>query len=796
MARPALTALRWLVGAMPAITGGSAKLVRLCLRNVGERAHNSRMTHKHPHVSGTRFRRDVARSRENGPEHTNDTVTPSGIRYPRLETAMRTRLVMTVLRRRQRRRPPRSTAVCAILAALALVVSIAPAAATPSSAVPADGTGAIVPGANQEQSGTDAQAAGPGDPGGEPNEVACELKIGVTEHCPRWLKHVNPAGSTNYGTMVLSPDGEVVFHAFGIDGGDHAGQIVLTARRSDSGSTMWSVYTELPPGMMPGSGLSEAQDIAVSPDSSRVYVGGFVWTGTTPRTYTAMAFAFDAGTGEQLWATTGSELEAPVDQAERWGNSLIKSLAVSPDGRQVYAGGWGGSTSDEGQLDGGQDVVWVEAAPEVLSLDADTGMVEWRHRPNPQNPRVGYWGIVADLVVAPDGRIYAGVWWMSDPINHIAFGRFVVAYDTTGAPDWQYTPEPVHGPGVLDPIFGRNDMTGNFPSMSLSPDGRRLILTVTNVFSGDPIRVFALDTAAGQLEWMRTSGDTVGCDGQGSQLWGGAVVSPDGQRVYFATPDCRGKAGHNCMNRCYTYGSTSVAVVAYQAATGKTIWIARDEPATGTWSVPHALAVNPDGSQIYLAGSRGGMDGRSEPRTMAFDAAGNELWRTDAGNWGGMDVERKVIVNPDGNHLYTAMYAGAVERWNIAAFDTRTADLSVAGAASPEQAAVGEPLTLSFAVANAGPAAAEDVTLTVNLDNRFVSFATEESGSCADEFGLGVVTCELGAAVGSGETATIRIVVTPRAAGTAVTSASVRAPQFDPVLDDNRVVIDTQIGAP
>jgi hypothetical protein len=102
------------------------------------------------------------------------------------------------------------------------------------------------------------------------------------------------------------------------------GQYGTVAYDSATGAELWNARYGV------GAGLSRAEDIAVSPDGTRVFVAGTSddEAGSTE----AATVAYDTATGAQLWAARyDSGLPGDTDAAA--------TLAVSPDGGTVYAGG-------------------------------------------------------------------------------------------------------------------------------------------------------------------------------------------------------------------------------------------------------------------------------------------------------------------------------------------------------------------------------------------------------------------------------------------------------------------------
>jgi uncharacterized repeat protein (TIGR01451 family) len=116
------------------------------------------------------------------------------------------------------------------------------------------------------------------------------------------------------------------------------------------------------------------------------------------------------------------------------------------------------------------------------------------------------------------------------------------------------------------------------------------------------------------------------------------------------------------------------------------------------------------------------------------------------------------------------------------------ANLGVALAAAPRPGAVGQNLTYTATVRNAGGSDATNVKLTDTIPARstFVS-ATASQGSCT---GTRPLVCSLGA-LAKGATAKVTIVVKPTSAGNLVDTARVKSDQADPYRANNarRVVV-------
>ena len=119
------------------------------------------------------------------------------------------------------------------------------------------------------------------------------------------------------------------------------------------------------------------------------------------------------------------------------------------------------------------------------------------------------------------------------------------------------------------------------------------------------------------------------------------------------------------------------------------------------------------------------------------------------------------------------------------------ADLSLTKTDSPDPIPVGQLLTYTLTVNNAGPSSATGVVVTDNLSpDTIFNSATPSQGSCSQS--SGTVTCSLGT-VASGASPTIDIKVTPQSSGSITNQASVGSGVFDPDSSNNGASADTTV---
>ena len=120
------------------------------------------------------------------------------------------------------------------------------------------------------------------------------------------------------------------------------------------------------------------------------------------------------------------------------------------------------------------------------------------------------------------------------------------------------------------------------------------------------------------------------------------------------------------------------------------------------------------------------------------------------------------------------------------------ADLSIEKTADPTSVLVGEDITWTVTIANAGPDAATNVVFTDELPSG-VSLVTDISSICTID--AGVATCEVGD-LAAGEDLSIDIVTTADAAGSPVNSVEVSSDVADPNTDDNSSSAEVSVTEP
>jgi DNA-binding beta-propeller fold protein YncE len=136
-------------------------------------------------------------------------------------------------------------------------------------------------------------------------------------------------------------------------------------------------------------------------------------------------------------------------------------------------------------------------------------------------------------------------------------------------------------------------------------------------------------------------------DGYSEFGWDGVramVAAPTGDRV-FVTGFSHDDAA----------GDWDIATVAFDAASGQRLWIARYGSGRG-YDDPADVAVSPDGARVFVAGLAGSEFDHNDGDAviLAYDAAtGAALWTRVLDESGGLDLVGSLAVSPNGTTLYS-----------------------------------------------------------------------------------------------------------------------------------------------
>ena len=306
--------------------------------------------------------------------------------------------------------------------------------------------------------------------------------------------------------------------------------------------------------------------------------------------------AYDAATGEEIW---GSTYDAPG----AGGEDRPSGVAVSPNGSMAFVAGGskGGGTFDYA----------------TIAYDTSDGHVVWKKRFDE-----GLYDSAAALAVAPDGASVFVTGASKKRGQRIDY--LTVAYDaSTGRVIWHRRLNSGDG---LDLPSG----------VAVSPDGSSVVVTGT-VHAGRRGADFATityDSSTGTTLWKKRYDGPRG----DSDNAAGLAMSPSGEAVFVI-----GTTRARITER--------LATVGYDMADGGVVWT-KLFIGEGQITSPASVAVNPDGSSVYVTGST--FRNTLDYVTIAYGAAdGSWAWTKHFdGRMDAIDDAAANAVSPDGSRVF------------------------------------------------------------------------------------------------------------------------------------------------
>lgn len=347
-----------------------------------------------------------------------------------------------------------------------------------------------------------------------------------------------------------------------------------------------------------GSGEETLSHIALSGDGSRVY--GAATTSGTVTNGNVLTIARDAATGATLWTAS---YDGPVS-----GRDHAEGIVVSSDGSRVFVAATSAGAGT------GEDAV-------VLAYSAATGALLWTYRVN--GPASGN-DVASALALSPDGsRLFLGGSLRNTNIGYMEF--FTAMLDpATGAQTW----------------LARRDIPSSsdtVTALAVSPDGARVILAGQ---FGANYGTMAFATSTGAWLWTARYAGPVNND----YLYG-LLVSPDSTRVYVT----------GASQRDYGPNVFDVATVAYDAATGAALWESIYGPTPGRYDDGWGLLMNAAGTELYVGTLIEDASRRASPGFVAYAPSNGTLLR--AATTSGRDLlSAAVALDPDGSRIVLAGY--------------------------------------------------------------------------------------------------------------------------------------------
>jgi hypothetical protein len=199
-------------------------------------------------------------------------------------------------------------------------------------------------------------------------------------------------------------------------------------------------------------------------------------------------------------------------------------------------------------------------------------------------------------------------------------------------------------------------------SVVVSPDQSKVFVTGSSyrATSQNDYLTIAYDASTGGVLWARRYNGPMNGDDYADSL----VVRPDGSKVFVTGSSTGGPS------------TRDYATIAYDASTGTTVWVRRyNGPESYSWDVANSAAASPDGSKIFVTGnSQSAID--NDYATIAYDAAtGATLWvRRYNGPGSGDDAATSVATSPDGSMAFITgiAWTGGGEDYATIAYDAST----------------------------------------------------------------------------------------------------------------------------
>ncbi len=419
-----------------------------------------------------------------------------------------------------------------------------------------------------------------------------------TPRVPAWAAvYAGPnAGYDQVNDLAVSPDGNRVVVTGESDGAAGDRDFATVAYDAFTGATLWAERYNGPAGHD-----DYAAAVAMSPNGDRVFVTGSTGSSfTTPGHYATIAY--DLLTGTQLWV---AEYVGPRH------DDGASAVTVSPDGRAVY-------------VTGESDTTYCQRADfATIAYDAATGRQLWVARL--KNSPCGV-GAPAAIRTSPDGRrVFVTGFMLGDGFDYVT-----VAYDAaTGRRLWVTR----YGP-----------TSGGFDSANalvVSPDGSKVFVTGSSSDADDyDDATVCYDAATGNQVWEARYERPSGGDEEATSL----ALSPDGRRLFVT-------------GWAYGPNDADIATLAYDAATGTQRWASLYNGPASSWDYGYAVGVSPDGTSVFVTGaSNGGTITQSDVATLGYRASTGGQMGVERYNGAASDLDQAYAlgVNPNGTELYVA----------------------------------------------------------------------------------------------------------------------------------------------
>jgi hypothetical protein len=202
-------------------------------------------------------------------------------------------------------------------------------------------------------------------------------------------------------------------------------------------------------------------------------------------------------------------------------------------------------------------------------------------------------------------------------------------------------------------------------SVAISSDGTKVFVTGSSRGAGSDTNytTVAYAPSTGAILWAKRYN---GPENVGDEAYA-VAASPDGSRVFVTGAVNTGLFGFN----------PDYATVAYDASTGATLWVRRYNGPQNHLDYAYAIAASPDGTTVFVTGQSDGAASQADYATIAYDAAtGATLWiRRYDGPGDNVDGAGSVAISPNGSKVFvTGGSIGATSSYDYAtiAYDAST----------------------------------------------------------------------------------------------------------------------------
>jgi uncharacterized repeat protein (TIGR01451 family) len=359
-------------------------------------------------------------------------------------------------------------------------------------------------------------------------------------------------------------------------------------------------------------------------------------------------------------------------------------------------------------------------------------------------------------------------------INNLAGGLFSVTNDQLIYQSCCSAPQPFNNAGTFRKTTATGTTTistGFANSGTLQPHSGAISFGTTYSSSGSPVYDFGIGSATtyGRLSFVNPvslTGALIAAPVNGFVPQGGQqypIISFPSSSATFAPKTLTfGSSPTRSFADTYTVSAVTLT------ASGPSITAALS-PNQG--NITGGTPVTITGSGFVSGGSLAVTFGGSAATSVNFVNATTITCVTPAHATGIVDV---VLTNGDGQPTTAS---GAFT------YGSFSADVSIAGGASPSSVAGGGTFTYATVVTNNGPSGASGVMATITLPPNVTlsGSATSTQGTCS---GTSTIVCTIGALPVNG-TATQTLSLTATGTGTAILNATVSASETDPNSSNN-----------